>query len=268
MHILKKLIFVPFYLVCLSVALMQLSSMFKSDSLLFIYDFYALVIFIIPVIFISLSSFLFVLFATFSADWKFVIPVSLLASLTPFLFFTTPDSFYLSVGIFVSQIIIFAFLDNKLKNYLNFNPNSILGPSIKRLSTFFIIVLCAVYFTFISKQVLEKGFQIPDSLIDTAINLASGLEQTDTTENQTPKLSISKEFTKQLVKDQLDTVLKPYLSFIPAILAVLLFLTLQSLSSIINLLIYPLLWITFYILEKVGFIKFVIEQRPVKKMLV
>lgn len=282
--------------------------MFKSDSLLFIYDLYALIIFVIPVIFITISSILFVLFATFSADWKFVIPVSLLASLTPFLFFTTPNSLYLSVGIFVSQIIIFALLDNKLKNYLNFNPNSILGPSIKRLSTFFIIILCAVYFTFISKQVSEKGFQIPDSLIDSAINLASGLGQTDKPETQAPKLSISeeqlqllkqnpdllrqsgldpsildtlnkpgalsqpqdltKELTKQLVKDQLDTVLKPYLNFIPAILAVLLFLTLQSITSILNLLIYPLLWITFYILEKTGFVTFTTEMRPVKKIVV
>lgn len=215
---------------------------------------------------------------------------------------------FLAIGIFISLILTYVSLENSLKTYLNFKPYALLGPSIRHLTTFFIIVLCAVYFIFINKEVSEKGFQIPDSLIDSAINLASGLGQTDKPETPAPKLSISseqiellrqnpdllrqsgldpsildtinqpasakepqdltKDLTKQLVADQLDTILKPYLNFIPAVLAVLLYLTLQSLTSILNLLIYPLLWITFSILEKTGFVKFTTEMRPVKKIVV
>jgi len=78
----------------------------------------------------------------------------------------------------------------------------------------------------------------------------------------------SQDLIKQTVKDQLEGFLKPYLGFIPALLTIILFLTLQSLTSFINLLIYPMLWIIFYIFEKTGFIKFTIEKRPVKKMVI
>ena len=77
-----------------------------------------------------------------------------------------------------------------------------------------------------------------------------------------------KDTIKQTVKDQVQNFIKPYASFIPAVLTVLLFITLQSITSFINLLIYPLIWLTFLILEKVGFTKFTTEMRPVKKLMV
>jgi len=84
---------------------------------------------------------------------------------------------------------------------------------------------------------------------------------------QTPQ-SLTQNLVKQTVKDQIQNLIKPYQNFIPAGLTLLLFLTLQSLTSIINLLIYPLLWLAFFILEKTGFVKFETEQRPVKKLVV
>lgn len=308
MNTIKKLAFAPFFLICLLILFSQLNSILISYNLLFSFDLSNLMQFLLIAFLLNLSAFLFTIFATISSEGKFIFPIAFLSSALSFLFLPLPASLFLAIGVFISLILTFVSLENSLKTDLNFNPYALLGPSIRHLTTFFIIVFCAVYFTFISKQVLEKGFQIPDSLIDSAINLASGLGQTDKSETSAPKLSISKEqiellrqnpdllrqsgldpsildtldkpqrtsqskdltkdFTKQLVKDQLDTVLKPYLSFIPAVLAVLLFLTLQSLTSILNLLIYPLLWLTFYILEKTGFIKFTTEMRPVKKIVV
>lgn len=304
----KKLAFAPLFLICLLVLFSQLGSVLTSYNLLFSFGLSNLIHFLLIALLLNLSAFVFTIFATISSDWKFIIPIACLSSALSFLFVSIPASLFLAIGVFISLILTYVSLENNLKTYLNFNPYALLGPSIRHLTTFFIIVLCAVYFIFINKEVSEKGFQIPDSLIDSAINLASGLEQTDKPETPVSKLSISseqiellrqnpdllkqsgldpsildtlnkpqqpsqskdltKEFTKQLVKDQLDTILKPYLNFIPAILSVLLFLTLQSLTSILNLLIYPLLWITFFILEKTGFVKFTTEQRAVKKMVI
>lgn len=154
-------------------------------------------------------------------------------------------------------------------------------------------------------MIAQDGFQIPDSLIDATIQftqpktdqeepflpqLSIPQEQLDLlkqnpdllkqsgldpkildTLNQPQKSSkapqdLSNNLIKSAVKDQVQNFIKPYMDFIPAILAILLFFTLQSLTSIINLLISPILWITFYILEKSGFIKFTTEMRPVRKM--
>lgn len=78
----------------------------------------------------------------------------------------------------------------------------------------------------------------------------------------------SPDLLKKLVKDQLQTVLKPYFSWVAPILALLFYFTLSFMVSILSLLISPLLWIIFYILEKTGFISFEKEMREVKKMVV
>ncbi len=251
---------------------------------------------------ITLSSFSFILFANLALDWKIILPIGFLTSLIPFIFMESSSAVVFMVGLLISLLLVFIGLETQMKSYLTFNPNSVLGPSIRHLSTLLIIIISIIYFLSVSKIVSEKGFQIPDSLIDTALKFSAPQEKPD--ETSTPKLSIPKEqldllrknpdllkqsgldpkildtldqpqkdsgslqtsLIKQTVKDQIQSFLKPYLGFVPAILTVLLFFTLQSLTSILNLLIYPLLWITFYILEKSGFVRFEVEQRPVKKM--
>lgn len=153
---------------------------------------------------------------------------------------------------------------------------------------------------------MEKGFQIPDSLINTALKFAPQPESQENSSSSLPQISpdqlnllksnpallkqsgidpkildnigktaqnlnpekIANDLIGQTVKKQMQDLIKPYTNIIPIILAVLLFLTLQSFMAIINLLIYPLLWIKFYILEKTGFIKFTQETRIVKKMFI
>lgn len=85
---------------------------------------------------------------------------------------------------------------------------------------------------------------------------------------QTPLTTVTNDLIKQTVKEQVDNLLKPYLGFIPIILALALFLTLKSLTSLISIFIPPLLWIIFLILEKTGFIHFEVTQRPVRKMVI
>lgn len=266
MTILKKLSFAPFFLICLTILLAQLSSILKSDSSLFSLDFSVFIQFLILVLLLNVSAFFFVLLAAFSADFKFIVPTAFLSSLLPFLFVPIPDALFLSTGIFISQIITFAFLKNSLKSYLTFNPNSVFGPSIRYLTTFLIITICAVYFISTHAQISQKGFQIPDSLLDTSLDLTSGFEQTGLDQSVLDNFNQPKEFTKQLVKDQSEKFLQPYVGIIAPLLSLFFFLTLQSLSSIVNFFMHPLLWITFYILEKTGFVTFTEEARPVKKM--
>lgn len=78
----------------------------------------------------------------------------------------------------------------------------------------------------------------------------------------------SPDLIKKLVKDQLQTVLKPYQGWVAPVLALLFYFTLSFLLSILSLVISPLIWLIFYILEKSGFTKYTTETREVKKLIV
>ncbi|OGE64809.1 hypothetical protein A3I48_01145 [Candidatus Daviesbacteria bacterium RIFCSPLOWO2_02_FULL_36_7] len=310
MLILKKLILAPFFAVIFALLIYQLTSFLKSYDFVFSLSLNTFTSLLILSALICLSSFLFVLFVTLSQDLKITLPSSLLFVLVPIVFLDTSLALVLAVAIFVSLLLASLNLDSTLKSYLTFQPGSLLGPAVRHLSGFLILSFCVVYFLSSSKIVAQNGFQIPDSLIDTALKFSmpatpgNQLEQVQASLPQItpeqldllkknpdllrqsgldPKIldslsnpqksaqspaNLTNDLIKQTVKDQIQTILKPYLSFIPAILAILLFLTLQSLTSILNLLIYPLLSAAFFLLEKSGFVRYEIEQRPVKKMVV
>lgn len=299
---LKKLIFAPLFLIIFSILIYQLNPLLKSYDFIFSLSLSTFINLLIISALILGASFSFVLFATFALDWKIVLPVGILASLICFLFVEPSLGVVLFVGSLISMILSFISLENTMKSYLTFNPSSILGPSIRQLTTLLILIFCISYFLSISKIVSTKGFQIPDSLLDTALKFAPQIQSDGQTEmpklssdqidllkknptllkqsgldpsildnlgkNLQAPLNSANDLIKKTVKDQIQSFIKPYQSFIPILLAALLFLTLQSLTSILNLLVYPLLWITFYILEKTGFIKFIEEMRPVKKMVI
>lgn len=299
MVMLKKLIFAPFFLIFLTTLLYFLTPILRSYEFVFSLSVNTLIQLVVISLLVILSSFAFALFATLAMDLKIVLPVGILASLIPFIFMEAAQGIVFMAGLLVSSVIVYIGLENIMRSYLTFNPNSLFGPPIRQFSTLLILIFCIGYFLSVSKVISEKGFQIPDSLIDTALKLTnqesdqtsqqssisqdqidllrknpallkqSGLDPSILDTLNSPKSqNAQNNVVKQTIKDQLQTFLKPYLSFLPAVLAVLLFLTLQSLTSIINLFIYPLLWVIFYILEKTGFIKFVMEQRSVKKMVV
>ncbi len=80
--------------------------------------------------------------------------------------------------------------------------------------------------------------------------------------------NLSNDFIKKLLKDQFQTLLKPYLGIIPAVLALVFFVSIQFMSSLLSILVSPAIWLVFYILERSGFITFTKEMREVKKMVV
>lgn len=309
MAIVKKLIFAPLFLLFFILLVYQLTPFLSSYDFIFAFSVNNLIQLIIIAALFSISGLLFSVFVTLAADWKLVLPVSLLSALIPMLFLDPALTIVFAVAIFISFLLIFLSLETALKSYLTFKPEVLLGPSIRRLASLLVLAFCLIFFLSTSKIVAEKGFQIPDSLIDTALKMTP-LDLATEQNSPTPKLpeitpeqlqllkknpdllrqsgldpsildtlnqpqskagspqNMSQDLIKQTVKDQIQTLLKPYQNFIPASLAVILFLTLQALTSFVSLLIYPLLWIIFYILEKTGFVKFEVEQRPVKKLVV
>lgn len=304
---LKKLAFAPLFLLAFSVLIFKLPTFLKSSDILFSLSVSTFIQLMILSALISLSSFLFVVFSTLSQNWKFSLPVGILASVIPFIFLETGMALVFAVAVLVSLLLTFLSLENSLKSYLTFQPNTLLAPSIRHLSQLLILTICLVYFLSTNKIIAQNGFQIPDSLIDSALKFTPQL-QSEQSEDAAPPLSIPKEqlellkqnpqllkqsgldpnildtlsqtqdeskksqgasdLLKQTVKDQVQNLIKPYQNFIPAVLSILLFFTLQSLTSMLRLLVYPLLWFNFYILEQIGFIRFQEEMRPVKKMVV
>lgn len=305
MHLLKKLIFAPIFLIVFASLIYQINPLLTSYETIFSFSVATLINLIVVSVFISASCFLFCLLVTIASDWRITLPVSILCAAIPLIFIPPALALVFSVAIFISLLLINLNLDGILKGYLTFQPSSLLGPPTRHLSGFLILSFCLVYFFSANKVITQNGFQIPDTLIDTALNIAQ--PQLEPRVNQ-PQPTLSKEqidllkenpevleqfglnpeildtlsqpkslqapqnltndLLKQTVKDQIQNFIKPYLNFIPAFLALLLFLTLLSLASITNLLIYPTLWLTFLILEKTGFVKFEIEQRTVKKLVV
>ncbi len=82
----------------------------------------------------------------------------------------------------------------------------------------------------------------------------------------TPSINPATEMIRPLIKNQLQNMLKPYQKIIPAVLALLLFLTLQSFVAVLEIFLSPIIWLVFYTLEKTGFVRFEVEMRQVKKL--
>lgn len=306
MILFKKFSFAPIFLIIFITLLYQLTPLLSSYEFIFSLSLATLIQLIVISAFFSLSSLSFTVFATLADDWKLVLPIAIISPLLTFVFVPPALAVILAVAAFVSFLLTFLSLNSSLKGYLTFEPNKLLGPSIRHLSGFLILSFCLVYFFSSSKIIAQKGFEIPDSLIDTALKVASpqipdiqnvttplptvpqdqlemlkknpellkqydldpsvldSLNQSQSAKSQNPVNSL----IKQTVKSQIDGFIKPYLSFVPAVLTILLFFILQSIVSLINLLIYPILWLIFKILEQTGFVKFEIAMREVKKLVV
>lgn len=307
MLILKKLIFAPIFLIFFASLIYQLNPFLKSYDIVFSLSVNTLIQLLTLAATLSLSCFLYALLVTLTQDWRLVMPVILLSAALPFVFLDPALAVVSAVAIIISFLLIFLSLDTALKSYLNFQPFSVLGPSIRHLAGLLILSFCLVYFLSTSKLITQKGFEVPDSLIDAALKMAptntlqqapnqqlptinqdqldflkqnpnllkqAGLDpkMLDTLNNpsepvQTPT-QISNDLIKQTIQNQVQDFIKPYLQFIPAVLAILLFLTLQSLTAVTGLITYPLIWLTFLVLGKIGFTKFEIEMRQVKKLVV
>lgn len=175
------------------------------------------------------------------------------------LILTFSITYYLSINIII-QKNGFQIPDSLIETSLKFIPkgetptkSDTLQPQIK-----------------IPKEQIELLKQNPQLLEQYGLDpkILDTLDQPQTTNSSQSVEDYSDEFLKLALKDQLDKIIKPYINYVPVSLALLFFITLQAITSFLNILIYPLLWITFYLLEKSGFLQFTSEMRPVKKIVV
>ncbi len=308
MILMKKLAFAPIFLVFFIVLLYQFVPIAASSDFIFSLSLDTLVQFIVVSLFFTLSAFLFIVFATLAQNWKITLPISIAAAGLTLPFIGPSQAIILVASVLISLVITLVILNAALASYLTFQPGKVIGPSVKLLSTLLVLSFCIVYFLSMNQVIAKKGFQVPDSLIDTALKMSPvNLPQDETsTQTQLPNITpeqiallkqnpdllkqsgldpkildtlsqpqttsnpqnLTQQLVKQAVKDQVQNIIKPYISYIPAFLAVLLFFTLQFFTSIINIFLSPLLSLTFLILEKTGYTHYQTEQREVKKLVV
>ncbi len=308
MTLVKKLTFAPLFITFFGFLIYSLTPLLSAYDFIFSFSLNNLIQLMIIAALLTGSGLFFSVFVTLAADWKLILPVSLLAAFLPMLILEPALALVFSVMIFVGLLLTFVALENSLKDYLTFKPEALLGPAIRRMTFLLIPAFCVIFFLSTNRMIAQKGFQIPDSLIDTALKMVPletpAEEETPVTQlpainpeqlellKQNPELlrqsgldpkildalnqsnsaktpqNLTQNLIKQTVKDQMQNLIKPYTNFIPAGLTLMLFLSLLSLVSMVNLLIYPFLWVIFYLLEKTNFVKFTIEQRPVKKLVI
>lgn len=258
----KKLLFAPIFLLSFLLVLYQFNLFLRqTDYLLLNLD--TLIKLLQISGFLLLASLSFVIFAALANEWKFSLPISTLASLLPVLTIPLPLAIITCAAVFVSLFFIQMALLGKLASYLTFSAPALLSPAVKNLCLLLAISLSLTYFMAIKQDIDQNGFQIPDSLIETALRISQppALEVKEV--SLTPEQDV-----KSLVKAQLNSALKPYQQYIPAFLAFTLYLAFQTIFYILNLLVPPLLWLIFLILEKTKYIHFELETREVKKLVV
>ncbi len=176
----------------------------------------------------------------------------------------------------------------------------------------FILSFSFAFYLSASNLIAQKGFEIPDSLIDASLSFMpeNAILEGNEKESSTPQISIPPEqleilkqnpdllkqygitpemlnevenptsksqktntsltnnLIKATLKQQFKTMLEPYLTIIAPLLSAILFLSLQSLTSLLFIFLSAILMVIFYILEKSGFITYEKEMREVKKMVV
>ncbi len=257
MVIFKKLIFAFPFLIAFIGSCLTLKSFLVEPTLILGISQPALQQMVLFCTCIILTGLFFILFATLAQEWKFVFAIIPATTITSILFLPSSSNFIFAVLCFLAFGLLYLLLQSKLNAYLTFNPNTLLAPSITQTVTLLLFVSSVVFYVVVSESIKQQGFKIPSSLIDSVIQFIP---------NQS--LPLPQNLIKATIETQVQSFLKPYLSFVPFILTVLFFITMKSFSSLLSLFLHPLLWSIFWVLNKTKFTSYVVEMREVKKLVV
>lgn len=300
----KKLIFTLPFLISLAWFSLQIEPLLKNPNFLFSLELSIFIQILLLLLSLILTSFFFILFATLANSWKIVLPVALISSLSSILLISLAQNYLLAAGFFLSFALAFLFLNRSLKTYINFSPSVLLTPVTRNLITLLLLTLSVAFYLSSTSQIKEKGFTLPDSMIDSTLKLMPVPQTTQTpqvSKEQTELLKQNPQVLEQfglnakslemlesrglvkgvvvkdsenknqnplnsMVESQLQTMIKPYLDFMPPLLALIFFFTLKALVSLISIPLPGFIWFIFWILEKTGFLTFTTETREVKKL--
>lgn len=166
----KKLILAPFFLLLFSAFYFFLKGFIEHPNLILSLDRIVLLKLIYLSVALILSGVCYAVLISMVMDFKATILVILFACLLPFLFFSFPIAIVFSVGSLVSFLIVYPLLENKLKNYLTFEPATLTVPSIKTFTMLMLIVISFGFYLANNREIEQKGFEIPEVLIDAALN--------------------------------------------------------------------------------------------------
>jgi hypothetical protein len=313
----KKLLFAVPFLIFFTLSFYLANPFLKSTDILFSFDINLLKELLFLCLIIFLAGLFFTVFSSLADDWRYVSVVAVVASAT-ILLVPAPLNFIVVPASIVLLILCFWSLFGKLKTYFTFNPNIVLGGTVKSSAKVMVLLISLLYLFSIKQQVIDHGFKLPDNLVDTVIKFGPQVQDptadTTTTTSSTPSLpaippdqiallkqhpellkqygltpqmldsliasptttktttsaasSPSNTAIKKLINDQVQTIIQPYMSFIPYVLAGLFFITLYSLVGLVLLFTGPILSLTFWLLEKTEFIHFTTETREIQKMVV
>lgn len=168
----KKLLFSPLFLISITVSLYFYKPILDKYLDVFfgawggLYEFSLLTI---PIFFSSLC---FVLFVTFTQDFKYALVIAIISAFIPFAFLPTNLSLVIGIGIILSLTIVYFNLQSALRAYINFQPSTLPTPSIKMLNTFLLLTLTAGFYLNANSIIQTQGFKLPDSLIDWAVDMS------------------------------------------------------------------------------------------------
>lgn len=277
MPIIKKIVFVPVFLILLATVIYFYQPILNQYLEIFFSKYGGLYEFGILAIILTLASLSYCLYITLTQNIKFASPVVIAALFIPFIFLKPQLALIIGIGLFLSLTITYFTLQIALKNYVNFQPGKLLTSPIKTLNTLIVLTLAFGYFLNANSIIQTQGFKIPDTLVDWAIDLSLNqasvpvkgekyLAQLPTL-THLPQANL-KDIMKAQISDSLDQLIKPYLFAIPLILAFLFYSLVSFCLWIIGMFINPLILLIFYIFEKTNFIKFDKEMREVKKIVI
>lgn len=182
MNYVKKIIFAPLFLICLVWAFYLAEPILKSSDFIFSFSFATFLQIFWFCVSLILSFFLFVVFVSLAQDWKLILPIILVAGVLPLVSVSAPPGYVITVGLIAVLLFESFLLMNKLKTYITFSAPILLATSVKTLTTLMILIISLAYYFSLAGRIEQKGFQLPESLIDTALKLGSPpqvLEQTN-----------------------------------------------------------------------------------------
>lgn len=186
--IVKKLVLAPLLVLSFFLFLKLVQPVISNSALIFSFD----LAFLASLLWISaaiiLTSIFFVATSTLSQDWKIIAPLALALSILPFLLLP-PLNFYIGLGSLISFLLTNLILDNKLKAYLNFQAGQLLSSPVKNLSLFLTLVVVFSFYVLTKNQVDKTGFQVPDSLIDSALKFIPQDQGNSAQSPQLPEIS-------------------------------------------------------------------------------
>ncbi len=117
------------------------------------------------------AAFSFVIFAALSQDWRIGLGFSILGAISPLAFSQTSTVFVLASFYLIALCATYFSVEGKMKKYYNFDPSLVLNPSIRTLASFLAIIISIGFYLAINPVILQKGFEIPESFIpDSLIN--------------------------------------------------------------------------------------------------